>query len=1134
MTRLLRVIVILFLLTSFTQPAIGQDNSVLSQGDWYKLTVEKDGVYKITFNRLQEMGIDVANIDPRKIQMYGNGSGMLPQANSIERASDLVQNAIYVSGEGDGKFDNGDYILFYGQGPDAYSYEGGILTYEHNIYSDVNYYFLTVGNINGLRIVDSPDLGSGFPKVRTYKAFRHHQIDQTNILSSGRKWYESNSGTKTYEFNIDGLTPNSTITVTSAVMAQSFAESKFRLTLNDIVLGEQSIASIPDFTKKQYFYSVRGREDVSQFTLNSNQAGSGGLKVKIEYIGNGSGYAAGFLDYLTVEATCQLSLTGDVLLFRSIESTNNAISTFELSGAVAQTRVWDISNPLLPKNQHFAKAQETASFGTETSTVREYIAFNPTNLPAPEYSKIPNQNIRGINTPDLLIVTHPNFLNEAERLANFRRSNDNLTVGVVTTEQVYNEFSSGKQDVTAIRDYARFLYNKSSKLKYLLLFGRGSYDYKNILQKSNNYVPVYESRNSLYPLDTYTSDDYFGFMETDEGEWLEESGGNHTMEIGIGRLPATSAEQAKTLVDKLIRYSTDPNTLGNWRNNVVFVADDGDGNTHTEQSDQLTVLIDTSFSDFNYNKFFLDAYPQISTPSQQSAPKAKEALTNIISKGALVVNFTGHGREIGWTEEEILDTVMIRKWDNMEHLPLFVTATCEFGRHDDPALISGGEKLVTSPKGGGIGIISTCRPVFSSSNFALNKAFYNELFKTTDDQYPRLGDIIRVTKNNSVDKAIDANKVGNRNFSLLGDPSLRLSYPKKKIAVTSINGNSNKYDTLKALGKVGIKGEIREIDGLKSTDFNGTLEVVIYDKESELVTLGQENSPYTYKSRENAIFRGTSTIENGEFTFEFIVPKNISYQPGTGKISLYALHKNGNEDANGSDIEIVVGGTAENPLKDITGPDIQLYLGDSTYQGTGEVNMNTMLVAKLSDESGINISGYGVGNNITAVLDGESVYNLNEYYVASKDTYKTGWVSFPLNDLKKGKHSLTLKAWDTYNNAGEAKIEFVVDEEGSISLTHLRAYPNPFRHSTTIAFNHSRAGEDLDINLQIVSRSGEIIRDMNFEIEGSTSHVELFKWDGTNIFGQKVPGGIYLFKIMVRSKSDGGKNQRYEKLILIN
>ncbi|MBL6444929.1 type IX secretion system sortase PorU [Fulvivirga sp. 29W222] len=1134
MTRNLRVIIILFYLFTFSQAAISQDNSVLSSGDWFKLTIEKDGVYKITHSKLQEMGIDVASIDPRKIQVYGNGSGMLPQANSIERPADLTQNAIYISGENDGKFDNGDYILIYAQGADSYSYEGGILNYQHNIYSNQNYYFLTIGTDNGLRISSGSNLGTSFPKIQSYNTFRYHEVDEKNILGSGRKWYESNPGIQTYNFKIDGLIPNTTVTVTSAVMAQSFAESKFKLTLNDIAAGEQIIGSIPDFNKKQYLYSVKGNEDLSQFMLNSNDIGSGNLAVKLEYIGNSSGYAAGFLDYLIIEAKCHLKLTQSMTIFRSTESSNNTSSTFEISDATAQTMIWDISDPLAAKNQPFTFNQGKASFGTETSAIKEFIAFDPAKLLTPEIIKIPNQNIRGISTPDLLIVTHPNFLPEAKRLAQFRRSNDNLSVAVVTTEQVYNEFSSGKQDVTAIRDYTKYLYGKTNRLKYLLLFGRGSYDYKNILQKNNNYVPVYESRNSLYPLDTYTSDDYFGFMESDEGEWQEKSGGNHTMEIGVGRLPVTSLKQAKTVVDKLISYSTDPEALGHWRNDIAFVADDGDANTHTSQSDQLTVLIDTAFSDFNYNKFFLDAYPQISTPSKQTSPKAKEALTKLVSKGALVINFTGHGREVGWTEEEILDTVMIRKWDNIKRLPLFVTATCEFGRHDDPTLISGGEKLVTNSKGGGIGIISTCRPVFSSSNFALNKAFYNELFRITDDQYPRLGDIIRITKNNSVDKAIDANKVGNRNFGLLGDPSLRLSYPKKKVVLTSINGNANKSDTLKALSKVKIQGEIQEVDGLKSTEFNGTLETVIYDKESEFVTLGQENTPYTYKSRKNVIFRGTSTISNGEFTVEFVVPKNISYQAGTGKISLYAFQKTQNDDANGSDIEIVVGGTAINPPQDNTGPNIQLYLGDSTYRGTGEVNPNTMLVARLSDESGINISGYGVGNNITAILDDKNVYNLNEYYIASQNTYKTGWVSFPLNNLEKGKHTLTLKAWDTYNNPGKSEIEFVVGEEGSISLSNLRAFPNPFSSNTTIAFEHSRSGEDLQVNLQIISRSGEILRDMSFEIQGSTSDIELFNWDGTNIFGQKVPGGIYLFKIMVRSMSDGGKNQGYEKLILIN
>lgn len=1137
MSRLLRVIISLFSLSFLIHPAFSQTvNSVLSKGDWYKLTIEKDGVYKITHSKLREMGIDPNAIDPRKIQVYGDGSGMLPQPNNTPRPADLIQNKISIPGESDGKFDTGDYILFYAQGADKYSYDNGSLEYEHNIYSDFNYYFLTIGETNGLRIEDIADKGTGYPKIKTFNTHRYYEKEATNVLSSGREWYGENlnSGSRSYSFTLNGLVPSSEIKVTSAVMAQSFAESMFKVSLNGISLGEQVIENIPDFTNEIYRYSVKGRENIDEFIINSNQISGNEIKIALEYIGNSSGYATGNLNYLIIEALCPLSLSGEYTIFRSIESTNNALSTFEILSVTDQTKIWDVTDPLLPDNQQFSKTGSIASFGAETSEVKDFVVFDPKNLPAPTFEKISNQNIRSASTPDLLIVTHPNFLSEAERLAGFRRSNDNLAVVVVTTEQIYNEFASGKQDVVAIRDYVKHLYDASNKLKYLLLFGRGSFDYKDVLVNNTNYVPVYQSRNTLHPLDTYTSDDFYGFMDDNEGEWPEVAGGNHTLEIGIGRLPVTSTEEAKTVVNKLIEYSTSQKSLGPWRNDVVFVADDGDGNTHTEQSDYLSLLLDTTFSDFNYKKLFLDAYPQISGPNEQTAPKANDALTRLIKDGALVVNFTGHGREQGWTSEDILTIPMIETWDNKNRLPLFVTATCEFGRHDDPATISGGEKIVTNPIGGGIGIISTCRPVFSSSNFALNKAFYSELFKTENGNYPRLGDIIRLTKNKSIDQAIDVNKVGNRNFSLLGDPSLQLNYPKKRAALTSVNGNIAKSDTLKALGKVIIEGEIQEINGLKDGGFNGVLEAVIYDKEAELVTLGDENTPYTYKSRENAIFRGQSSIVDGEFKFEFIVPKNISYKAGKGKISLYATHENKVIDANGSNVDMMVGGTIENPPVDNAGPEINIYFGDSTYRGTGKVDANTLLVAKLFDESGINISEYGIGNNIIATLDGQESFILNDYYVATKDSYKSGWVSFPLNDLAKGKHTLTLKAWDTHNNSGEKQIEFMVGEPGDLSITNLRNYPNPFRNQTTIAFDHNRSGENLEINLQIISRSGEVIRDLDFQINESTAHLELFEWDGTNTFGQKLQGGIYLFKVSVRSMADGVKNQRYEKLILIN
>ena len=1141
MSRLLQVIFCLLGIFTISAPALSQpSNSALAEGSWYKLAVAEDGVYKLDYKFLRDIGIDPSAIDPQHIKIYGNGGGMLPQANNAPRLADLTENKIWVKGESDGKFDNGDYVIFYGQGPDQYYYdESGTLNYERNIYTNRNFYFLTVGSSAGLRIEEQQNLGLHFPKIRKYNAFSWLEKEAHNLLKSGREWYTDKfdiTTEKTYDFSFPDLVPGTEVSVTSSVMAQSFASSTFKLTLNGVALGEQIIEAVPDFRESAFRYSIKGRDNEATFTVNSDPfSGDDQLSLIATYEKNNSGRSIGYLNYLKVEAVCQLRLHDKYTIFRSLESLNNTNTTFEVKGVNDQVKIWDITTPLAPLEQKYSLSSSTAAFGVSTSLLRQFVAFDPSKVTAPTFvGEIENQDLRGMTIPDLLIVSHPDLVSEAKRLADFRSSNDNMITEVVSTEQVYNEFSSGKQDVVAIRDLAKHLYTKSSRLKYLLLFGKGSYDYKDILNDNTNLVPIYESRNSLHPLETYGSDDFYGFLEDDEGEWLEEPGGNHTLEVGIGRLPVTSLQQAKEVVDKLIHYSTNGKTFGSWRNEVVFVADDGDNNIHTKQSDQLAVLVDTTFADFNYNKLYLDAFAQLSTPNGETSPKAREALDQAIEKGALVVNFTGHGGELGWMQEQVLSLFMIESWKNSNKLPLFVTATCEFGRHDDPQFASGGEMVVTHPNGGGIAIISTCRPVFSSSNFELNKAFYNEVFEKENNDHLRLGDIIRVTKNNSIDKAIDANQVGNRNFALLGDPSLKLNYPEKQITIKSINGNSDKTDTLKALTLVNITGEIHNSNYTIDSNFDGELEVVVFDKESTLSTLGNENSPYSYKSRENALFRGKSTVSNGNFEVQFIVPKNMSYRPGKGKISLYAVDNNKKTDANGADIDVVFGGSSTNIVSDNTGPKIKLYLGDTTYTGAGEVGANTLLVAKLYDESGINISGYGIGNNITATLDNETTFILNDYYTASKDSYQEGLLLFPMNGLEKGKHTIQLKAWDTHNNSGEATIEFMVADPSGLSISNFKNFPNPFSDYTTLMFEHNRSGENLEINLQIISRHGEILEDIDFQVNNSPAKVELFEWDGSRSTGEKLNKGIYIFKLSVRSMADGAKNQEYQKVIIIN
>jgi len=1122
----------LLFFTGFFCNVKAQENSVLSEGFWYKVSVDNSGMYQLTKSDFASMGFDINNLDPRTLKIYGNPGGILPQANDEDRPVDLIENAVKVIGENDGSFDDQDVVIFYAEGPDSYSYdEEGDLHYEKNIYSETNYYFITAGGSPGKRVSSIANEGNTFTEVSTFDSFKHHEITENNLLISGRKWYgERFDFTTEYniDFNFNSMASGSQIKVTSNVMAQSFANSKFNLAINGTSIGNQEVSSVPDFRESLFRYSIKGKENKTTFIINSSEvSNSSNMTVSYQYEKNNSGQSIGFLDFVTVEVLENLSWEGTSFIFRSLASTNNANSTFKIRNLTNQLEVWDISEYGNAKIQDYSLSQSEIMFGCTTSTLKEFSVFETSGLPKPELiGVLQNQNLRGLPPSDLLIITHPDFLTQANRLANFRMSNDNLTTAVVQIQNVYNEFSSGRQDVSAIRDFVKHHFDKG-RLKYLLLIGRGSYDYLDVIDNNTNFVPIYQSRNSLHPLDTYSSDDYYGFLEPDEGEWSESSSGDHTLDIGVGRLPVTTANEAKAIVDKLIKYSTSENGFGDWRNKITFVADDGDINLHQRQADQLTRFVDTTFTSFLPEKLYLDSFKQQSRPGGETSEEASEALSEAVENGSLIVNYTGHGGEIGWMQEQVLSLDMINQWQNQDNLPLFVTATCEFSRHDDPKRISGGEMVITNPSGGGIGIVSTCRPVSSSSNFDLNKAFYTTVFEQENGSYVRLGDILRMTKNNP-----SVNKIGNRNFALLGDPSLRLVYPENSVEITSITKNGSESDTLNALSKVSVEGLIKSGTNT-DVSFNGILNFTFYDKEVLVTTLGNGNPPFNYYEKENIIFKGKASVTNGEFALDFVVPKNISYQLDNGKINMYAVDQTQNLDANGARF-IKVGGSSTPEEVDNVGPKISLFVGDTTLTSNTDIASNTRLFALLEDENGINISGFGLGNSLKAVLDDSIEFVLNDYYESALDTYQKGWVIFPIKNLKAGKHNITLRAWDTFNNASEQTIEFEVADPNSLIISNLRNYPNPFSNETSFSFRHNRPGEKLEAEIEIISRMGQEVFSKTYYIENSPSLVNLSEWDGSNGQGEKLTQGIYIYKLKLRSLSDGAVGEGHQKLIFIN
>jgi hypothetical protein len=1104
--------------------------SVLSSGTWHKLSVDKPGVYKISRDLFKKMGFNPTSTDPRKIHIYGNPGGMLPQENDLARPNDLQELAIRIEGEADGKFDKDDFILFYGEGPDHILFDAtkDIFEYENNLYSDENFYFITVSDSEGKRIQTATAL-SGGQKVDQYNDYFFHELEEHNELHSGRDWFgEKLDGSSDVIFNLPltDVVAGSEIKIASQVLGQSYLSTNFNVLLNDLVVGEHPVSAIPSGV-----YSNKGDKKRDTFLIAESAVGAAQRaeqQIKYQFAKSGS-FSQGYLDWFLVSCVRQLKLVTNQTIFTSAQSLQYGVSQYEIGVSSDKFEIWDITDAATAQLVNPAFSNGIATFSAASTELSNYIIFNNDHLVPKLAGAVANQNLHALSTPNLLIVSHALFYDDALRLAQHRSSYSGLTVHVVTTDQVFNEFSSGRQDISAIRDFTKYLYDQSpSTLKSILLFGRGSYDYKNRVNDNTNFVPTYQARNSLHPLQTYASDDYFGFLEDSEGKWSESPVVNHSLDIGVGRLPVTSVEAAKNVVDKIIEYEEKKTVHSAWRKKVVFVADDGnseDGfnSLHQEQADAIATQIEQAINGVDTKKLFMGTYDKLLKPNGESVPEMEDDLVRAFNDGALIINFTGHGSEKLWTDERILSEPIITELEN-EIYPFLITATCEFGRNDDPFQTSSAELSVIQKQGGAIGIVTTTRPVNAFPNFSLNQAFYEALFIRNGNEFTPLGQVFRNTKNESF------SGVSNRNFMLLADPSMTLALPPNKIIPTSVK-TVNGSDTLKALSTVVLKAEVKNAADQKLTTYNGIGEITVFDKQSEFRTIGRNDPAFEFSSWHNVLFRGKATIENGELEMRFMLPKNISYIIGEARLSIYAS-SDIDDHAMGSTTDLKIGGTEDDFDPDSQPPKIEAFIGDTTFINGGITKPDTDLIVKLSDNNGINISEYGLGNSLIAVLDNDvQSFVLNDYYVANTDDHTSGVVTFPLRNLTVGKHTMTIKAWDVYNNPSKTTVDFIVTDGSQIQIEEFGNFPNPVVDKTTLYFNHNSSGDDLEAQVFIYNLTGHLLFNQKVQLFNSPYQAELLVIDNTE---KKLPAGLYVARMVVRSLTNGSKNEQVTKLIILN
>jgi hypothetical protein len=1108
------------------QPA--KDNyassSVLSSGTWFKMALVRDGIYRINYSTLKQTGIT----DPSKVRIYANNFGQLSYYNDDPKPDDLSEVAIYTETGSDGIFNEGDYILFYGQGTGRWKYNSATDEFDflrHN-YSDTAYYFITSGNTQGKRVsgYSEPAEPSGYFSNESDALFIH-EVETENLIKSGREWYQPVSPITGLTFNpeFNNLVAGEKIKVKIRVVARASVLTIFRFCEGTTIHKNIQLQAVDLSSGTGTFAQIV--DSTGSITPDSSSP-----DFELFYYNNGEASARGWLDFLRLQARKKNIFNGQALFLTDSRSVSpGRITEFSVNITSDNPVVWDITDPVNPLIISYSKIGNDIKFKALTDTLRSYIFFSEADYLSPSIksASVPNQDLHGSDPADMIIVTHPLFKKYAEELADFHLSTDGVVSQIVTPEEIYNEFSGGIPDIAAIRNFVEMKYIKQSgtghPLRYLLLFGDGSFENRTPPPGNPNFIPTYQSQNSNIYVSSFTSDDFYGLLEDGEGE------ATGTEDIGIGRLPASDTSQARVLVAKIKKY-LDPSNHGEWKNIICITADDEDGNTHMSDAEGLYTVLRDSAKSFNVEKIYLDAFKQETSVNGQSYPDVVKAINNRINSGCLIFNYVGHGSENGLAHERVVKTDDINSWKNGVKLPLFITATCEFSRFDDvekdivpgdwKPKTSAGEMVLFSEEGGGIALMSTTRVVYSAPNYFLNKNIFNYAFnRDSDGNVLRLGDIIRLAKNNS---GSGSNK---RNFSLLGDPAVILAYPWHGNVVTdSINhiNITSGIDSLKALAQVTISGHIEDALGSAVNDFNGIVSPTVFDKVTTVSTLANDGgSTMKFELRNNVLFSGKTKATNGQFSFTFIVPRDIDYFYGTGKISYYA--SDSTRDMNGNYSDIIVGGFAEITGIDTTGPEISLFMNDTLFRNGGITDNNPRMLAIIEDKGGINTTGSGIGHDLTAYLDNDinKSFVLNNYFENDFDNYMRGKIVYDLSDLTAGNHYLTLKAWDNYNNSSEKTIIFLVETDGKFLLKNLLNYPNPVLNETRISAEHNRPDKEFEVTITIYNMNGSAIRILKTTMYSTGYQLEPVIWDGKTESGQRAGRGIYPFRLSIRT--DGGE-----------
>ncbi len=1096
-------------------------HSALRSGEWYRLTIAQSGLHAIGTAELPALqGKSI-----QQLSLYGQEGTQLPESNRKPRPDDLPPLASQViDANGNGRFDADDKIIFYAQGPDVWHYDATVQTFrrQRHAYDNYNYVYLRCDAPAATRVATRD--GNPTPNqadITTYTARTFYEKDEVNTHHTGLIWVSdrlsSLSPQRTITLQLDGIVAGSALSVRYGAASIASTTSRITVSLN----GASSVAN---FSAGNPY-----REEQASYP-----AGSTTLPFVLTYSSNESS-ATGYLDYIDVCATAPLAFRGGQLSFRSTQGTGDSLcARFVIDNAPQGLQVWDVTEYdnvfSLPLNH----GNGNATFCAATDQVREYIAFDGSSYLAPQsVIAVENQDLHGEANPDMVIVVHHALKSHAEQLASLHSIHDDLQVLTVTPQQVYNEFSGGKQDPTAIREMMRMFYERSQSNgsavapRYLLLFGKATFDPRNLTNNDLTTVVTWVTRTSFTDESpSYTTDDYFGYLDsTDSGQNYE------TMELGIGRLPAKNSDEAALLVQKIEHYLTrsdlaDATQRGDWRNYITLLADDADpsqnGDTvFVHSCENIAKRINRSYPQYNFDKIYADAYRQQSGAIGSYYPDVNNALRQRLNNGTLLINYIGHGSPQYIGTERYIEFSDISNYSNNDRYFFFVSSTCSYGHADRVDDICGAEALILAPHAA-IAAISAGRPIPH-----IEKSNSDICYYALDPQLS-IGDALRMAKNNTTMPHC---------IMLYGDPALRLSLPRNEVVVTAINEQAvqeGMNDSAQVLSRVTIEGEIRDHDGALQEDFSGSLYPIVFDRTNATSTLANDNAgtEVAFAQQNSILYKGTAPVENGRFRYSFIVPRDVQYQYAPAKLSHYAKNSAG-DDATGQYGKLLLGGFDESVDLQVARPRIQLYMGDSNFINGGITGESPLLYAVLEDTIGINAAGAGLGHDITAVLDnnGNSTIVLNDFYEPDMDNAQRGYIRYTIEKLTPGWHTLTLKAWNIYNYSATASVRFCVRSNDTTTIGPLHCSPNPAATHASLTLELNKQNTVRSILFRIYDITGRQVAELHPSLQ-EEANVAQADWNLKHFNGQPVPDGIYIAQAIVAT-TDGNQLTATTKIVKI-